>query len=166
MKLYSYLFIFLIISSYRIQANPLLLAGRTFMRAARSGMQGFRSELSKEQSSIHIPEVKPSESQASIINIHQTDSQVRVQQVLDFANQAHKPVTINIIDAKHNRGNIGSTLIKASASTKKTEQKFDHSFNQETKENASSKTKYHEGHLVGVCAATLMIAEIAHYMAG
>lgn len=163
MKLYSRLFIFLLVSSYQIQvqANPVVAAGRTLIRAARSGIQSFRSELrvAQGQEASAIPEIKPADPQ--IVNIHQSESQVRIKEVLEFADQAQKPITINIIDAKHNKGNIGSTFIKASASSQKTEQKIDSSFNQEP----HTSRKYHEGHLIGVCTATLAIVEFAHYMA-
>ena len=88
-----------------------------------------------------------------------------LDEVLNFADKAKNPITINIIDAKGNKGNIGSTFIKTTASTKKTEQKFDGSFNQEAT-NTPSKATYHEGHLLGVSAATLAIVEFAYYMAG
>ena len=139
-------------------------AGSVFFRAARMGIQRFRSELQsvKEQTTIHTPEVA-SEAQPQIVNLK---NQQNIAQVLDAVAQKGSPVTINIIDAKYNKGSIGSTFVKASSttSTKKTEQKFDRSFNQETKQNPIS-AKYHEGHLIGVSAATLAIVEFVHYMA-
>lgn len=171
MKLYTYAFIAGIIFSNVMEANPLLRVGSNFLRAARSSVQNFRSEFSKD--SIHVPEVKPSESQASVININnQQDVAPILQEVMQAAGQQRSPVTINVIHAPDNKGNIGSTFTSAKASistsTKKTEQRTDHSFNQETKQNPSSGTFSMRDLklIVGSSAATLAIVEAAHYIAG
>lgn len=161
MKSYLYIFIVWIAFSQAVQANQFMRVGTVLVRAARSGMQSFRSELNfvNKQPIASAPEVTP-EAQSQVFNVK---NQQNIAQVLDAVTKAtDRPITINIIDAKNNRGNIGSTFVKATTSTKKTEQKFDGSFNQETKSNQS---KYHEGHLVGASALTLAIIEFVHYMA-
>ena len=162
MKSYTSVFIAGMFFSSHIFANAFLHAGNRFAKAARIGIQSFRSEMaSGNQSAAQAQEVS-AQSQAQVVNLK---TQQNIAQVLDvLTKEKDRPVTINIIDAKHNKGNIGSTFVKAASSTKRTEQKFDHSFNQETKNNASS-NKYHEGHLIGVSAATLAIVEFVHYVA-
>ena len=136
----------------------MVLAGRTFIRAARSGMQSFRSEL-------RIPQVQEpaanQEAKPFVANVEHEDGFDKLAQALvDKAGASS--VTVNLM-----RGRKNSVVIKniqKISSTKTTDQKFDRSFN-DAQEGSSSRNKYHEGHLLGASAVTLAIAEFAHYMA-